>query len=188
MTDLGRFSVVGLDLSLTAAGVATIQQDGELQYGLHTIGRKGSKTETLRDRLERIVAQTNQIRAIIDNLDVEPRLATIESPAQSQTTGSTHDRSGLWWDVVRALELDLGIPVVEVGIGTLKIYAAGKGTASKDEVLVSTVRRYHDVPISNNNEADAFTLAAMAARLIARPIEMSLPKVHVRAMEGLHLP
>lgn len=186
---MSYFSVVGLDLSLTGAGVATILDNGGVApiLRVHTFGRRGSKTETLSQRLGRIGTLTNEVREVVRTLDVHPSLAAVESPAQSQTTGSTHDRSGSWWDVVRTLSYDMGIPVIEIGISKVKIYATGKGTAAKDEVMAAAIRRYLDVPIANNNESDAFMLAAMAARLIGEPID-ELPKTHVRAMEGLVLP
>src|SRR5690606_37900858 len=155
---------------------------------VHTFGRKGKRGETLVQRLGRITDITDAIRAVIGGLDVYPDLVAIESPAQNQTTGSPHDRSGLWWDVVRTLTYELGISVIEIGVTKVKMYAHGKGIGSKDEIMAAAIRRYTDAPIANNNESDAFILAAMAARLIGEPIEESLAKTHLRAMEGLVLP
>lgn len=182
------FSVVGIDPSLTGTGVGVIQADGTTRStAVHTFGRKGKTTETLDQRLDRLTAVTTRVRDVISRLDVWPSLATIETPAYGQTSGSHHDRSGLWWDIVRELRYEFGIPVVEIGIGKVKIYATGKGVGAKDEIMAATIRRYLDTQITNNNEADAFVLAAMAARLIGEPIE-ELPKTHLRAMEGLAIP
>lgn len=182
------FSVIGIDPSLTGTGVGVIQADGtEITHAVHTFGRKGKTSETLIERLNRITTITRQVRDVIRGLDVYPDVIAIETPAYGQTSGSHHDRSGLWWDLVRELTYEAGLGVMEVGIGKVKIYATGKGNGDKDAVLAATVRRYPEAPISNNNEADAFVLAAMAARLIGEPID-DLPKTHLRAMEGLVRP
>lgn len=183
------FSVVGIDPSLTGTGVGTIQSevDGKISWTVHTFGRKGKTNETLDRRLERIASITQAVRATILALDVYPDLVTIERPAYGQTSGSHHDRSGLWWDLVRELTYTMGLRVMEIDIGKVKIYATGNGTVRKDAVMAAAIRRYLDVPISNDNEGDGFVLAAMAARLIGEPID-ELPKTHLRAMEGLVLP
>jgi crossover junction endodeoxyribonuclease RuvC len=182
-------TVVGLDLSLTGAGVGTIGPDfhGNVVYGVYTYGRSGKKTEDLMMRRQRLADQVSSIRAVITTLDAHPDLALIETPAQSSTTGHAHDRSGLWWQVVEML-YQMNIPTMEVGIGKIKIYAKGNGVGAKDEIMAAAIRRYLEVPISNNNEADAFVLAALGARLLGDPIEEFMPKTHTRALEGLVLP
>jgi len=67
------------------------------------------------------------------------------------------------------------------------IYATGKAL-DKDQVLAAVVRRYPNVPIGNNNEADALILAAMGARKLGHPYEPSLPQTHLRAMDGAEWP
>lgn len=166
--------VVGLDLSLTGTGIASI---GDTTNVL-TLKSKGSATATLDERSQRLhnLAQDIIIRAVFGDTVV------IEQPAYGQTGGSHHDRSGLWWLVVDALmpEVDR---LIEVTPQTVKKYATGKGNASKDEVLAAVVRRYPDVEVSNNNEADALVLAAIGARLSGRPIESELPLSHIDALE-----
>ncbi len=182
------FSVIGIDPSLTGAGVGAIQVHGDdVTQAVHTFGRKGRTSETLEQRLDRITTITTQVLDVISSLDSWPELVAIERPAYGQTSGSHHDRSGLWWDLVRVLIYKMGIPVVEIDISKVKIYATGKGVGSKDQIMAAAIRRYPDAPISNNNESDAFVLAAMAARLIGQPID-DLPKTHLRAMEGLVRP
>lgn len=182
------FSVIGIDPSLTGTGVGVIRGDGGgITYAVRTFGRKGRTSETLVERLNRITTITGQVRDVIRGLGLYPDLIAIETPAYGQTSGSHHDRSGLWWDLVRELTYEAGLDVMEIGIGKVKTYATGKGNSDKDAVLAATVRRYPEAPISNNNEADAFVLAAMAARLIGESID-GLPKTHLRAMEGLVRP
>ncbi|QDZ15803.1 crossover junction endodeoxyribonuclease RuvC [Humibacter ginsenosidimutans] len=165
--------VVGLDLSLTATGIATV---GDTTNVL-TLKSKGNATATLDERALRLHNLTLDIitRAVFGDTVV------IEQPAYGQTGGSHHDRSGLWWLVVDALipEVDR---LIEVTPQTVKKYATGKGNASKDEVLAAVVRRYPNVPVANNNEADALILAAIGARLSGTPIESGLPLTHIDAL------
>lgn len=183
------FSVVGIDPSLTGCGIATIQEDGgEREIILKTLGRKGKAGETLAQRQERIRTLVTDITDIIRTLDVYPDVVSIEGPSHGSVSGSHHDRSGLWWVLVLELSENLGLDVVEITPSQVKTYATGKGNAAKDEVMAAAIRRYPQAPISNNNESDAFTLAAMAARLIGEPIEETLPQTHLRTMEKLSRP
>ncbi|HLV43706.1 MAG TPA: crossover junction endodeoxyribonuclease RuvC [Aggregatilineales bacterium] len=183
MTD-AYFSVVGIDPSLTATGVVAIQSaEGATGTRVHTFGRRGKTSEPLMTRLARLNDTVTAVQNVIRELVVYPDVITIESPAHNQTTGSHHDRSGLWWLLVRELTYEMGLKVVEIGPTQVKTYATGKGNAGKTEVMAAVIRRHLDVPITNDNEADAFVLAAMGARLIGQPIEDSLPQTHLRAMD-----
>lgn len=182
------YTVAGLDLSLTAAGIAIINQSLPApmhEYTVRTVGEGGSNSDTLMQRLDRISRTAEQILVEVDSCD-DVALVAIESPAYAKTTGKSHDRSGLWWEVIRLLTLN-GTPVVEVTPSVVKVYGTGKGNSAKQKVLLDTVRRYTRVDISNDNEADAWLLACIAARLIGEPID-DLPKTHLRALETLHLP
>ena len=182
------FTAVGIDPSLTACGVALIQEcDGEKRREVFTLGRKGKKDETLEQRHDRIMTLVSEIVELILSLDVSA-LVTIEGPAHGGTTGSHHDRSGLWWMIVHEVSNRTGCTIVEVTPTQLKKYATGKGNVSKSEVMAAAIRRYIDVPIANDNEADAFVLAEMGARFIGEPIEDSLPKLNLDAMAKLARP
>jgi crossover junction endodeoxyribonuclease RuvC len=162
------FDVVGLDLSLTGTGVAHID-DG----GMHTtlITSKGKLADSLQMRASRLAV----IKERIANLIPERALVIIEQPAYSQTGGSHHDRSGLWWLVVDYLAAFN--QVVEVAPGTLKKFATGKGNAGKDEMLAAAIRRYPEAEVTNNNVADAVHLAAMGARYLGHPQEADTVKI-----------
>lgn len=185
--------VIGIDPSLTATGVGVGHSPEaaawgeEQQFQVRTLGRSGKNDESLYTRLDRIELLADEIRDVAVSLMQWPSLALIETPAYAQSTGKTHDRSGLWWEVVRTFRRELQIPIVEVSIQKVKTYATGKGNSAKDTVLIDVARRYTDVAIANNNEADAFTLVAIGMRLIGHPID-DVPKTHLRAMEGLEIP
>lgn len=184
--------VVGLDLSLTGAGIAVIRDDEFVEQGLSrfdvdTFGHELKKDAPLVARGDRIQFVAGQIVNCITSEIEQPDLVAIEDMPYGATGAGTIDRSGLWWHVVIALQ-NRGIPIVQVNVSTLKIYATGKGAGvGKDEVMLAVARRYPDAPISNNNEADAFGLAAIAARLVGHPIE-TLPLTHLRAMDKLEMP
>ena len=174
--------VVGLDLSLTATGVAII--DGTAVM-VSTIESKGTKDASLLDRMRRLDDIESQI---INNIERGrlPDLVVIEQPAFSRTTGHHHDRSGLWWRVVGVAQ-DFYADVVEVTPGGLKKYVTGKGNASKDEVLLSVARRFPEVAVTNNNEADALVLAAMGADHLGRPL-VTMPAAHRAALDAVRWP
>lgn len=167
------FTVVGLDPSLTGTGVARIDD-----YGIHTVLIKstGKKGDSLASRARRLASLLSQI----GNLVPEGALVVIEQPAYSQTGGSHHDRSGLWWLVVAFLHNFHKI--VEVAPGTLKKFATGVGNAGKDQMLAAAIRRYPAAEVVDNNVADAVHLAAMGARYLGHPLEADTVKI-LEAME-----
>jgi crossover junction endodeoxyribonuclease RuvC len=145
--------VVGLDLSLTGAGVAMID-DAEVR--VQTVK---SKTAGMRipDRFERLSAMRNEIELVLEGAD----LVVVEQPAYSQSSGSSHDRSGLWWIVIQTAILG-GRRVAEVSPTTLKKYVTGKGSGGDKDVIVwATAREWPGVPYADNNACDALWLAAM---------------------------
>jgi crossover junction endodeoxyribonuclease RuvC len=167
---------VGLDLSLTAAGIATPR-------GLFTVGETGKKGATLEQRRTRISSQVSRVLDAVLGEAVQdgPLVVALESPAQHAKTPGQHDRSGLWWRVVHELSSWPEVYVVEVGIAALKKYATGKGNAGKDEVLASVVRRYPDHLVADNNQADALVLRAMVADRYGAP----LAEIPARQREAL---
>lgn len=175
------WTVVGLDLSLTATGIATLR--GHTAPKVQTLRSKGAKDASLDERTMRLhnLARDIIIAACIADVVV------IEQPAYNQTGGSHHDRSGLWWLVVDGLAFE-ELKVVEVTPQAVKKYATGKGNASKDQVAIATTKRYPNVDVTNNNEADAFVLAAIGARLAGHPIEASLPQAHLDALTKVRWP
>lgn len=172
--------VVGLDLSLTATGIAAITDTTVV----HTITSKGAKDATLTERRQRLDRLELAIAEWLpENLD----LIVVEAPSFGQMRqAGEHARAGLWWRVVSILD-DCYAPVAEVPPATLKKYVTGKGNAGKDEVLLAVSRRYPDVDVKDNNQADALVLAAMGARRLGFPID-DMPKAHLAAMDAVRWP
>lgn len=176
--------VIGLDPSLTATGIAIIDSR-TAAVDVRTIASKGKAGATLESRAGRLHDIVANL--LCNYMPAEPvDLVVIEQPAFSRTTGHHHDRSGLWWLMVDALGYwqEEPLSIVEVTPGTLKKYAAGRGNAGKDEVLLAVARRYPNIPIKDNNQADALVLAAMGARALGYPIDQ-LPKLNLTAMDAV---
>lgn len=180
-------TVAGLDLSLTGAGVGVLVLNGDGHSGYTQTHGYELKRPTLRDQLARIDVVRDAVLRSIDEIPFTPSLITIEEMPYGASGRSTLDRATLWNDVVRGI-IHRGIRFAPVNVSSLKIYATGKGSGiDKDAVMLAIARRYPEIEIENNNEADAFGLAAMAARFDGCPIETSLPQTHLRAMEKVKL-
>lgn len=120
--------IIGLDLSLTATGVANIRGNA---MSTRTIRSKGKADDGLLTRGNRLHKLADEVTAWASLGDV----IIIEQPAYGQTGGSHHDRSGLWWLVMDALTDDILFErFAEVTPQGVKMYATGKGNASKSEV------------------------------------------------------
>lgn len=171
--------IVGLDLSLTSTGLVR----GTVG-ALPTIERITSKPPpankvTLGTRSTRLRSLAGQITERCAGAD----LVVVEAPTYSgKTTGSAHDRAGLWWLVVARLT-GAGLQVVEAELHAVKMYATGRGNADKDAVLAAVVRRYPLLEVTGNDEADALVLYAMGARFTGTPLEPVLPAQNLRAMD-----
>ena len=170
--------VVGLDLSLTSTGVAVVTG------GRAAVDRITSKP-TGTDLVHRW-ARLRDLHREITNWTIDSTLVVVEGLAFSRTTGHATERAGLWWLVVNRL-LSCGYRVAIVPPTSRAKYGTGKGNAGKDHVLAAVVRRYPDVEVSGNDEADALLLASMGARWLGSPID-DLPKTHLAALDGAAWP
>lgn len=182
--------ILGVDFSLTSTGIATIHTgDGREHHIVDRIKSTGSKTATLTERNKRLTQLACAVHSVAHTIDGEPAdLVVIEGPSFGQARqGGQHDRAGLWWLAVSYL-IDAGLPVAEVAPASRAKYATGKGNAAKDAVLAAVVRRYPDVDVTGNDEADALILAAMGARHLGHPIEAALPQQHLVAMDAVRWP
>lgn len=157
-------TIVGLDLSLTSTGIARI--------------RPGHPTEvaTLRPGSRTGHPRLAWLRTQIRDCTGDATIAVLEGPSFGSAGGLQHERAGLWWMIAHHLYAR-GIPYFAVTPSQLKKYAAGKGNASKDQVLAAVIRRYGHIPVADNNQADALVLAAMAADYYSCPIA-TVPAAH----------
>jgi crossover junction endodeoxyribonuclease RuvC len=169
--------IVGLDLSLASTGVAVIDRDS-IAVGQIRTKPTGDGLVARRERLRRI---RKELRTFLIATD----LVVIEGLAYASRSPHATERAGLWWLVVDQLLAEY-VPVAVVSPTARAKYATGKGNAGKDAVLAAVVRRYPDVEVTGNDEADALVLAAMGSRSLGCPIEAGgitgLPKTHLDAM------
>lgn len=175
-----RLPVIGLDLSLTATGIAT-------QSGTRTLTSVGHRGDSLPVRHARLRDVATRIALAVSEA-AAPRtgIAVIEAPAFDSRVGHQHDRSGLWWLVIDEL-LSAGHLAAEVTTGGVKKYATGKGNATKDAVLLAVARRYPEHRITDNNQADALVLRAMGCHRYGSPLA-DVPKIHAAALDAVAWP
>lgn len=161
--------VAGIDLSLTATGVACVFDiDGELAIATTTLGAKGRRADDLSTRGTRL----RKLRDEIHEACQQPALVVIEGPSFGSLGGSTHDRSGLWWLVVEPF-LEADVPVAVVPPMTRAKFATGTGKAKKDDVVAAMTARFPTVGLANDNECDALALAGMGMVKLGRPLDQA---------------
>jgi crossover junction endodeoxyribonuclease RuvC len=180
--------ITAIDPSMTSTGLASLTVlDDSIHWRVNTLKTKpciDTDPMTMLGRLRGIVIQAVRFTAMSGRV---PDLIVIEGPAFSRNNGMSHERAGLWWMTVSRLQETYGGTARLVVIGpTLRAkYATGKGTASKDAVMLAAAKRYPGADAANNNEMDAVVLAAMGARLCGQPIEASLPKANLESLKTL---
>ena len=150
-------TVLGIDVSLTATGLAAVTSDG---FTVTTVGSVGKRGDSLAARERRIDRLVRDISQFIENWpDFE--LAVIEGPSIMSKGGSNWDRAWLWGEVVQALG---GEYTAVAAPATVKRWAAGKGNADKAAVAVGVARLWPQFECGSDNEADALALASMGAQ------------------------
>lgn len=151
--------IVGIDLSLTATGLASIDNnDGVLSVQTEVIETKPDDG-TLYGRHIRL----ESIAAAVARFSKHATLVVVEGPSYSSAGRGTWDRAGLWWWVVSVLTLT-GTPMVEIPPTTAKKWATNNGGAKKPAVAVAIGRLWPDVSLRDDNDSDALVLATMGAQ------------------------
>lgn len=149
--------VAGLDLSLTATGIATIGPTGDLDT--RTVESTAPKTPTLELTAHRLRDLAERICEGLDPITCE---VIVEAPSYGSRFGSSHERAGLWWAVV--LELTRrAVRVHTVPPTTAKKWITGGGKADKAIVAIAVSRLFPDHTFGSNNETDAAAFAHILA-------------------------
>lgn len=172
-------TVIGVDFSLTSTGVCAIT-DGEAEC----ITVKSAKEDSWHEFPERVHMIGYQLSEWAAERGAAPAWV-IESPAFMARSSSLDRMFGGWWLLVDYMMRDCGweAPLL-VTPQRVKKYATNKGNAGKDEVLAAVIRRYPDVLVSGNDQADALTLAAIGAAAYAEPFE-TLAKYQQEIVEAV---
>jgi Holliday junction resolvasome RuvABC endonuclease subunit len=193
--------VVGLDLSLTNAGIAVLT-DGRPTL-LTSVGHdREGKSHAHRSR--RIVSQTRAIISALNNALNEgtvrrledqqlPDLAVIEDQLEhGPMLPSALDRSALWWGVYSSL-LAKRIPIAVMNPTTLKAWATGKTRSpikgeAKRQMLAEVKTWWPAIPVRNDDIGDALALAAMGAFHLGDPMPFEVKDRHRNNMEQVAWP
>lgn len=180
--------IVGIDLSLTSTGLAVYSPDDVVPGGLAetaTVTSKPSKLPGYAGKLERFqIIGSRILSSVLPTPAYEDFHVYLEGPSYASAGSATHDIAGNWWLLYELLEGE-GCSITVVPPAVVKMYATGKGNASKDAVLAAAIKRYPDVDIPGNDIADAVILLAIGCRLAGRPLEDQLPATHLRALDKL---
>lgn len=182
------FHIVGIDPSLSATGVARIRPGDPVPIRVNLVTSGPVPNAQYPDTLTRIRNIVGRVvrQALEGAEEGDVVIVAMEGPAFAATTGQVHTRAGLWWLLYHMLEKQGALVVIEPS--KLKRYVTGKGNAPKDLVFASVIRAYPNVGIVDNNQADALGLAAMVAREIGQPQELSVQKCTPSALEGVLWP
>lgn len=152
-------SFIGLDLSLTETGVSVIREDGTqvITYHLKTSRPRAGK------RLHMIVAEI--MKHIHDH---QPRALAIErigaNPKSQYTSLMIAELHGaLKMELYRFAASAFRPNVYLVAPLTLKKFITQNGRAQKSDIKMAILKKW-DAEFGNDNEADAYGLARMAAQ------------------------
>jgi len=181
--------VVGLDLSLTSAGIVRISK--RERYGDEYIEAYGTKVED-GSRLERYHLTMQKIMSVVDKDD----LVLIEDFAfgigpDRSSLATLGELSGI---VKYVLWRKTGREPVTVSPGTLKKWVSGKGNIKKDEIKLCAYKKWGK-EFRTTDEADAYSLADFGWHCAKFPSRRKLKtwemdmveKFRIKASRFLHL-
>ena len=146
--------IIGLDLSLTATGVAFLASDGTCS----TSTLKSAPSESEEYRLSTCKAQIMEVL-----VKIQPSLVVMEGLSFGSNDPSAQQRAWLHW-AVRLNMWRRTMPFQVVSPSSLKKFAAGAGNAKKEQMMLEVFKRWN-VTAADNNQADAAALAYLGATL-----------------------
>lgn len=159
--------ILGLDLSITATGVA--RHDGQT-YTIKPSSTGDRRLIEIRDVVHLAVGACDLV--VIEDLP------PIRAHALS-ILGMVHG-------TIRTALMAWGIPYVLVPPGSVKKYATGKGTATKPDMRMALFQRA-GIDLRDDNQVDATWLRFMALDFYGHPV-VDLPKAHRAALAKVQWP
>lgn len=177
-------TVVGLDPSLTAAGIASTAGWCEV---IGYTPRPHPETGKREDHITKLPhsARLDSMRDVRDRVLTMvgcPDLVVIELPAPSRSGGGAHERAWLWWELYGGIT-GRGVPVALMPNNLRATYAAGKGNAPKSAVVDAVARRWPQWETGgDDNACDAVALMAAGRDWLGEPLA-AVPQTHRKALE-----
>ena len=162
-------NVLGLDLSITATGIA--YPDGALD----TLRPQAAGDH----RLDEIANAVGDAAEDTDVVVIEGPVSNVRSPGTNVILGMVHG-------VVRRELIRRGIPYAIVPPTVLKKYATGRGTATKADMRVALIKRA-DIDERDDNRVDAWWLRAAALDAYNTPL-IDMPKTNRDALNSVEWP
>jgi crossover junction endodeoxyribonuclease RuvC len=163
-------TVVGLDLSLTATGIAFVDGVATRTGTVRSVSIPNAKLADRHHRIRRIV---EQIVALAESAD----LIVLEGPSYGSSSVGSWDRAWLYGAAVDAL-VDQGHRVAVAPPSVLKKWATNNGGADKTAVAAAMARLWPDAEPRNDNEFDALALATMGAQQLYLPVPVRAHHSH----------
>ena len=161
-------AVVGLDLSITATGVALA--DGTVET-LSTKPKDGDR---------RLITIANELFEGVGN---GTDLVVIEGPVVRSSAAGV---IGMVHGAVRSMLLGYGTPYAIVPPATLKKYATGKGNADKTAMALALYKRT-GLEFDDDNQVDAWWLRAAGLHHLGCPIG-DVPQAQADALAKVEWP
>lgn len=168
---------VGIDLSLTATGIAL--DDGDCMI----VGMSGVTNMSWEHRLRTIGVMVSDIcAAVLDHIDGQgvDVAVCIEGLDQANPYGGQIERSYMWCSVVQALIIE-GVQVYVAPSAQVKMYATGNGAAHKEDVIEAVATQWFFQVGRDDNKADAAACCAIARAKLGIPFT-EVPLAQERAL------
>lgn len=164
----------GIDLSLTSTGVAMVD-DGKL--ALHGTIKTTPDGKRPKDEIERLHGIVDQVVSFLK--EFKPDIVVLEGIAfMAHNTTAIAQLAGLSY-LVRSVLTKMTIPYLVVAPSSLKKFITGKGNSPKDTMMMEVYKQYKH-SFLDNNESDAFSLAAVGMASGGSPIKkLTIPQTQV---------
>lgn len=182
---------VGIDPSLTSTGVAVLVDGQPNHWSRH--GRAGHNGASYQSRSRRIRKVVADVTRAVQSCGQPDLIIMEEHPYAVRVSASEFDRSGLWHGIYGNLDAH-NLPIAIVGNMTAKVWVTGTGKAGKADITATVNLWYADhlpEPLNakeDNDIADAFGYAAMAAYHLGDPLPFEPKPRHTTGLEKVQWP
>ena len=179
---------IGLDLSLSASGVASIiDGDDQPRLAVCTVPSAAANA-TVEEELIRMTRMAGKVITVIRAiaLPTDDVVFNIEGPIVGMIGGKSDERAGLRWII--ALNLRPLGRLMFSPPASVKQYWTGSGAADKKTMMHFAALRYPGIALLDNNAVDALALAHMGATHLGFDLTPRTPAVNWLALVKLRWP